>query len=197
MQDLEQLKYAGALEDSQPEVEWEYPDVATLELPSYYESLYEDEEEEPEYYDDTSVVAADVFDIKESEEEMIDLLENMNSGEINEFSDWLVEEGNENYLFTFLQMLDNQLVDKYNKDVEEEKEIVDVLSDIEALAESVAEKEQQKAYYESLRPVEYYPVAMKREISPDFYPYAYAVYGPDKRAVLAREVTPVKRWSLW
>ncbi|XP_063728377.1 uncharacterized protein LOC134855927 [Symsagittifera roscoffensis] len=158
-----------------------------IEPEEYYEQLYE---EEP------------YGGLKQTEEEMVELLESMSPAEIDDFSDWLVAEGNENYLFTFLQMLDNQLVDKFNEDIEEENEIINVLSNIESLAADVAEKEKAMAVAEMVRPeVDYFPKrTLKREVSPDFYPQAggFLVYGPEKRMVLAREaMNPEKRWGLW
>lgn len=220
MQDLQQMK--GALQEPEyfPIDEFEYPEYEYYPSPSYYDSLYYSDEPYY-YYAEPNEVAPEPepepelesgYDLEKSEIEMMELLESMSRDEFNEFSEWLVDEGNEDYLFTFLQMLDDQLLEKYKQDIQETEAIAKVVSDLEELAgnvaENVAENQAAKEYYQSmmaqqqqqqqLQPASYYPVAaMKREASPEFYPYAYTVYGPEKRAALAREVMPMKRYALW
>jgi len=215
MQDLQLMK--GALQEPEylPIDEFEYPEYEYYPSPSYYDSLYYSDEPYY-YYAEPNEVATEPepepesesgYDLEKSEKEMMELLESMSRDEFNEFSEWLVDEGNEDYLFTFLQMLDDQLLEKYKQDIKETEAIAKVVSDLEELAENVAENvaenQAAKEYYQSmmaqqLQPASYYPVAaMKREASPEFYPYAYTVYGPEKRAVLAREVMPMKRYALW
>lgn len=84
-----------------------------------------DSEMDSEYWEPMNLV--------EIEEELSASLESMSPSELDEFSDWLVESGNEKYLETFLGILESQLVKQYNLDVAEEQEIVDVLTDIESL----------------------------------------------------------------
>merc|ERR1712179_541645 len=208
MQDLQQMK--GALQEPEyfPIDEFEYPEYEYYPS-SYYDSLYYSDEPYY-YYAEPNEVAPELepepkpesgYDLEKSEAEMMELLESMSRDVFNEFSEWLVDEGNEDYLFTFLQMLDDQLLEKYKQDIQETEAIAKVVSDLEELAgnvaENVAENQAAKEYYQSLmsqqqqqqqQPASYYPVAaMKREASPEFYPYAYTVYGPEKRAALARE----------
>lgn len=137
-----------------------------------------------------------VLDLDAVEEKLMNNLEDMSNGEIDDFTDWIVDDGNEMYMFTFLQILDDQLVDKYNEDAREANEILDILSDIENLAEDIEEEEEEEQENLEALETEYYEEDPKRSVGyGDVYP-AYFVYEP-KRMALAREANLAKRFAFW
>ena len=56
------------------------------------------------------------MNLVEIQEQLSEALDHMDDEELDVFSDWLVEEGNEKYLETFLGILESQLVKQYNQE---------------------------------------------------------------------------------
>jgi len=141
----------------------------------------------------------------EIEEELAGLLDSMTTTELDEFSDWLVEEGNEKYLETFLGILESQLVKQYNQDIAEEQEIVDVLADIETLESDIHEAEELAQYpvsnfmenylYDDLAAPAYwgYPEPQYQFQFVDPAAFQSNMYMQTKPVFLARELEPAMK----
>jgi len=131
------------------------------------------------------VVAPDFNAIKYDMDQKIKALKS--GEEIEKFSDWIVQPGNEAYFFTFLNVLDSQLVDKLNQNVEEENEMAEILSDIEELAGQLQEsnkgQDSDRGAYENVivrrsggHGYSQYPGVLAREM--------YGIYPASKRLAL-------------
>ena len=123
--------------------------------------------------------------MEETEDELMGLLGEMTSEDIDEFTDWLTEKGNEDFLFTMLQIMDKQLVEKYNEDEREKQQILGALGQIESLAvevEQMEEQRQQQQFEQEL---------LKRS---GYVPAHFIQHAP---MVLAREGNLDKRFLLW
>ena len=102
----------------------------------------------PSVFENPSLEPAEVeedlspMNLVQIEAELSASLDSMTPQELDEFSDWLVAEGNEKYLETFLGILESQLIRQYNQNLSEEQEIADVLTDIEMLESELNEAEE-------------------------------------------------------
>lgn len=165
----------------------------------------------PLVYDDSEAdlgFEEEPMNLMEIQEQLSAALDHMDDEELDIFSDWLVEEGHEKYLETFLGILESQLVKQYNQDVTEEQEIVDVLTDIESLEtelRAAAEEQQYQPvvsnyednYYEDWESPAYWVYQQQQPAFQFVDPIAMQSI-PSRAAFLAREIDPVamKRYVL-